>query len=557
MSYLVFARKYRPQTFDDVIGQTHITDILKKAVTSDRLSHAYLFCGPRGVGKTSCARILAKSVNCVNGPTLTPCGVCPACDEIAKGNSFDVLEIDGASNRGIDEIRALRENVKFAPSYGRYKIYIVDEVHMLTPEAFNALLKTLEEPPEYVKFIFATTEPNKVPATIISRCQKFDFKRVSAKQIAGFLDATSKKEKLQVETDALYAVAKAAQGSLRDALSILDQLSSLSERTIQPDDVYSMLGLVETEYRFNLVDAIGQKDCAAALAVVGKIVDKGKDIKQLVKDLTEHLRDMMVIKIGGKDLEHLVDYPAAIKEMYWKQAQNFTLPEILKAIDAFIEAQDISRITETIRLPLELALAKLTYKEEDRDQTADPPSLKKTGPLGNVIFKQAKPLRNPAVKPPSRLLNDQKGEAVVCNSGQQPEDKNFVKKENSEGQDRISMKNTELNLERLNEIWENLTYAVSREKMSVATYLQEGRPHEFNNDRLTIAFPVNCSFNKECLESPENIKIVERIFESNLKCRLSVKYVLVKDLQPAKEDPSIKIALDTFGGEVVEKWHEE
>ncbi len=185
MSYLVLARKYRPQNFEELVGQDHITDLLRKSIESGRIAHAFLFCGPRGIGKTSCARILAKSLNCQNGPTLKPCGVCPACLEIANGNSFDVIEIDGASNRGIDEIRTLRENVKFAPSYGRYKIYIVDEVHMLTTEAFNALLKTLEEPPEHVKFIFATTEANKVPATILSRCQRFDFKRISLEIIDG------------------------------------------------------------------------------------------------------------------------------------------------------------------------------------------------------------------------------------------------------------------------------------------------------------------------------------------------------------------------------------
>src|SRR3989338_4165690 len=196
MSYLVLARKHRPGVFDEVIGQEHITELIKNAITAKRIAHAYLFCGPRGIGKTSCARILAKCLNCEKGPTLKPCGECAACKEIAKGTSFDVLEIDGASNRGIDEIRALRENVKFAPGYGRYKIYIVDEVHMLTTEAFNALLKTLEEPPEHVKFIFATTDINKVPETIISRCQRFDFKRVSIALTVQALEQIAQKEKI-------------------------------------------------------------------------------------------------------------------------------------------------------------------------------------------------------------------------------------------------------------------------------------------------------------------------------------------------------------------------
>ena len=198
LTYLVLARKYRPQNLDELIGQEYIADLLKKTIVSDKIAHAYLFCGPRGVGKTSCARILAKSLNCQEGPTLKPCGKCPACQEITGGNSFDVLEIDGASNRGIDEIRALRENVKFAPSYGRFKIYIVDEVHMLTTEAFNALLKTLEEPPAHVKFIFATTAVHKVPATILSRCHRFDFKRIPLSKIAEALQAISQKENLKI-----------------------------------------------------------------------------------------------------------------------------------------------------------------------------------------------------------------------------------------------------------------------------------------------------------------------------------------------------------------------
>src|SRR5258708_30213427 len=224
MSYLVLARKYRPQNFEELVGQAHITELLRKSIESGRIAHAFLFCGPRGIGKTSCARILAKSLNCQNGPTLKPCGTCFACQEIAKWNSFDVIEIDGASNRGIDEIRALRENVKFAPTYGRYKIYIVDEVHMLTSDAFNALLKTLEEPPEHVKFIFATTEVHKVPATILSRCQRYDFKLIGAQMIAARLKYVLEQEKVGFDDAAVSIVAREAAGSMRDAMSLLDQV---------------------------------------------------------------------------------------------------------------------------------------------------------------------------------------------------------------------------------------------------------------------------------------------------------------------------------------------
>ncbi|MBL8012232.1 MAG: DNA polymerase III subunit gamma/tau, partial [Candidatus Omnitrophica bacterium] len=361
MSYLVLARKYRPQKFDELVGQEHITELFSNAIASQRIAHAFLFCGPRGIGKTSCARILAKSLNCEKGPTITPCGVCAACREITSGNSFDVIEIDGASNRGIDEIRTLRENVKFAPSYGRYKIYIVDEVHMLTTEAFNALLKTLEEPPEHAKFIFATTEANKVPVTIISRCQRFDFKRISIAVMMEALKAICQKESLNADEESLYAIAKASSGSMRDALSILDQLGALNRNQVKSSDVFNMLGLVEAEMLFKLVDGLCDKNCQAALETFNEIVEHGKDIRQLGKDLTEHYRHLMVIKIGGRTLGKLIDYPVVQKEALLNQSQKLSLPEILQGLELLIEAQETARITETQRMPLELAFAKMTH----------------------------------------------------------------------------------------------------------------------------------------------------------------------------------------------------
>ena len=361
MSYLVLARKYRPQNFEELVGQAHITDLLRKSIESGRIAHAFLFCGPRGIGKTSCARILAKSLNCQNGPTLKPCGECSACLEIANGNSFDVIEIDGASNRGIDEIRTLRENVKFAPSYGRYKIYIVDEVHMLTSDAFNAFLKTLEEPPEHVKFIFATTEVHKVPATILSRCQRFDFKRIQVEVIMDNLKSICVKENLKANEEALFAIAKASQGSMRDALSVLDQLSALSDKGIDAADVFSMLGMVEIEFLFDLTDALIARSCVKALDIFNQIIERGKDIKQLGKDLTEHFRHLMIVKVGGVSLNGLIDYPSGVKQRLATQAEKITIAGILKAIELFIEAQEIAKVMETLRMPLEIAFAKLTY----------------------------------------------------------------------------------------------------------------------------------------------------------------------------------------------------
>lgn len=548
MSYIVLARKYRPQIFDELVGQEPITALLKKAVQSDRLTHAYLFCGPRGIGKTSCARILAKSLNCEKGPTLKPCGACPACLEIAKGTSFDVLEIDGASNRGIDEVRALRENVKFAPGYGRYKIYIVDEVHMLTTEAFNALLKTLEEPPEHVKFIFATTAPHKLPATITSRCQRFDFKRIPVKTIVDLLTAVSKKEKFKIDQDALYAVAKSAEGSLRDALSILDQISASDESGIGCGDVFSMLGLVETQMLFKLADALGQKNCSLCLEILDEIIDKGKDIRQLSRDITEHFRHLMIIKVGGKALGRLVDYPVAVKEMLLAQCRQFALGEILEAIDTLIGAQETARITESVRMPLEVAFAKLTYRGETPGAGEDAPGDEKT---------------QPGISEGGQTSGG--GDAINDNVPEGREEARTVQEDAVDDMETLAvedparveeMETAALDLHKIKKAWDALTHGVSRERMSAATYLQEGVPYELTGRTLTIGFPPACRFQKEALEDKPNVELVERIFSEKLKAPVSVQYAIVEEYEPREEAEDVKKALDTFQGKVIHRWHE-
>ena len=296
MSYQVFARKYRPQTFDDLVGQAHVTRTLKNAVEQNRLAHAYLFVGPRGIGKTSTARILAKALNCVNGPTVSPCGICDSCKEIAGGNSLDVLEIDGASNNGVEQVRELRDNVRYAPSKGHFKIYIIDEVHMLTSAAFNALLKTLEEPPAHVKFIFATTEPQKVLPTILSRCQRFDLHRIPANLIADHLQYIAGNEKVTLEPAAAHAIAKGADGGLRDAESMLDQLVAFCGETIAEQDVLSVFGFTSEQTVANFTEKILQGDTAAALELLYAEAEIGKDMMKLMSDLIAYLRDLLVFK---------------------------------------------------------------------------------------------------------------------------------------------------------------------------------------------------------------------------------------------------------------------
>lgn len=555
MNYLVLARKHRPQTFKDVIGQEHITNLLIKGIETGRVAHSYLFCGPRGIGKTTCARILAMCLNCEDGPKAAPPADSPMCREIAEGRSFDVLEIDGASNRGIDEIRMLRENVKFAPTVSKFKIYIVDEVHMLTTEAFNALLKTLEEPPEHVKFIFATTDPNKLPATIISRCQRFDFKRIPIKKIVDGLKAISVKEKYQIDESALYSIAKAAQGSLRDALSILDQLSALSQDGIKDEDVYSMLGLVEVELLFGLADHIAQKNCAAALQDLDTLIGKGKDVKQLLKDLTEHFRHLMVMRVGGKDLKMLVDYPASVAESIWKQSQKFDLPEILTAIDTLIKAQEDARVTESMRMPLEVALAKLTFSPHGTGQKPAPAVAAPRDP----VRQQTPP---PKPKPAAPKTLDNKGSAPVAPPAPVREQSADSEVDDNRQDDIVAVieeaqTGVEQDIQHIQKVWDLLTSAVSKEKMSVATYLQEGYPLRLDKGFLVIGFPEHCGFQMEAVNDQKNLLMIERIFSEQLRSTVKIRVETVKEAQDVPVEEKVKNTLDSFGGKVVNRWHNE
>ncbi|MEA1971288.1 MAG: DNA polymerase III subunit gamma/tau [Thermodesulfobacteriota bacterium] len=362
MEYLVLARKWRPQIFEDVLGQDHVVKTLKNAVKLDRIAHAYIFSGPRGTGKTSVARILAKSLNCEKGPTEKPCNRCGNCMEITGGTSLDVREIDGASNRGIDEIRELRENIKFSPVSSRYKIYIIDEVHMLTTPAFNALLKTLEEPPPHVVFVFATTEIYKVPATILSRCQHFDFKRISVIQIADNLGHIAKEEGINISNVGLSWIAREGEGSLRDAQSIFDQVISYAGADIKDSDVEDLLDLADRRLIFELSGAVLERDAGACLKIVDEAYYSGVDIKHFYQMFLGHFMNLLTMKITDGDgvLGDIPDHEIADLKKLAQEASKDTMQRILDILMA--EEDDIRRSMEP-RINLEYAVVRMAYLE--------------------------------------------------------------------------------------------------------------------------------------------------------------------------------------------------
>ena len=358
MSYLVLARKWRPQNFEEVIGQRPITQTLQNAISQNRVAHAFLFTGARGVGKTSTARILAKSLNCEQGPQINPCNQCKTCSEISHGTSMDVIEIDGASNRGIDEIRELRENVRYTPAKSRYKIYIIDEVHMLTREAFNALLKTLEEPPPHIIFIFATTEPHKIPTTILSRCQRYDFKKIPLKEIGTSLKRIVEEEKVQVSQRGLFSIAQASEGSMRDAQSLLDQVISYGGQDIRDEDIAEVLGLIDRRVLYNTIEAIAGKDAGRCVEIIDQVYRYGYDLQNFCRELLQYLRNLIVMKVSRQP-EGLMELPKEELEVLKNQAEKFQFDQLNHLFSLLLKGEEEVAQSTFPRTALEMTLIRM------------------------------------------------------------------------------------------------------------------------------------------------------------------------------------------------------
>ncbi|MDL1983742.1 MAG: DNA polymerase III subunit gamma/tau [Deltaproteobacteria bacterium] len=359
MSYLVLARKYRPQTFDEVIKQNHVTQTLTNAIKSRRVAHAILFTGPRGTGKTTVARILAKAMNCKEGPTPMPCNTCRSCREITSGNAVDVFEIDGASNNGVEQIRSLRENINYMPAHSPNKIYIIDEVHMLSISAFNALLKTLEEPPSHVMFIFATTEPHKIPVTILSRCQRHDFKLIDIESISNHMKDLCSKEHIDITEESLMLIAREAGGSIRDALSLLDQIMACSEETISYKNILDILGVADRKIIFDISNAILRKDIPEALNIVDEIYDRGYEMKKFYADIIEHFRNLLVVKMG-KNISKLINLPSHEIDLMQDQVQDISESYLNQIFDLLFKEEASIRLSAQPKLALEIAFIRLS-----------------------------------------------------------------------------------------------------------------------------------------------------------------------------------------------------
>ena len=547
MTYIVLARKYRPQRFDDLIGQEAIATTLKNAIASHRVAHAYLFTGPRGVGKTSLARIFAKALNCKTGPTPTPCSKCQACQDIEGGSSLDVIEIDGASNRGIDDVRAIRENVKFAPANGKFKIYIIDEVHQITQDGFNALLKTLEEPPPHVKFIFATTAPQKVPPTILSRCQRFDFKRIPIPQIVDVLTNITKKEKFKISQDALLEIAKIADGSLRDSQSLLDQVASFSKEKITFEDVSEALGLLSEEEFIHLFQAIADKDASFVLEKVNEVIEKGKDPIYFLERCLEHVRNLMIVN-ASPNLSKLIDTQDTHKESLKKQSQSFSRQDLFYLFSVISKGIQNIKWSNVKRVALEMSLLKCTLREPMMSL--------------NEVKNESKPKSaTPRTAPPKTAVNTKKSDSVKT-----PVIAKTTAPKTQTGQSPKAEIDNDAAVA-LDEIWPNFMKRIKSEKMSAASYLMEAKPVEENDGTVVIGFPGDFSFHAEALATDENLKLLEKHISELLDKETRIKFILHGDSgkpeetegssemsQDKEEDkPILKSAAGIFGGRIVKR----
>jgi DNA polymerase-3 subunit gamma/tau len=528
MSYVVLALKWRPKTFDEVAGQTSVSLVLKRALEAGRTGHAYLFAGPRGIGKTSMARILAKSLNCEKGPTPSPCGECDACREITRGTAMDVLEIDGASNRGIDDIRELKETVRYAPSRYRTKVTIIDEVHMLTPDAFNALLKTLEEPPSHAVFILATTEPLRVPQTILSRCQRFDFGRLTVAQIVEHLEKICQAEEIQTERDALTLLARRAEGSVRDALTLLDQVAASGKGPFDQEQVQTLLGISSRSVNFDVTEAMSKGDVAGVLDRVESVYQQGLNLQELMEELIQHVRNLLIMCTDER-LEDLLEATEEERRKYREQSKSFKPEDLLRILRILMDEAARMRRSPFPRFHIELALAECATLPSTEDLARVLKGLGSAGdhPQGPGGVQGAAPARSRAGRSAAQGRRGSTSSA--------PEGSARSMSEGSAQTTARSMGTTDAGAPQSATApaalpgdgdegrWQEVMTRIRTRKIALATCLAQCKFVQFAEGLLLVERKANDAFLSHQLEIPAHRRLIHEavgeVFGSGIRCR--------------------------------------
>ncbi|MFI2859171.1 DNA polymerase III subunit gamma/tau [Paenibacillus sp. JSM ZJ436] len=530
MEHIALYRAWRPQSFGDMVGQQHIIQTLQNAIREQRVSHAYLFSGPRGTGKTSAAKILAKAVNCEKGPAEEPCNQCEACRRITSGAVMDVQEIDAASNRGVEEIRDLREKVKYAPTEVRRKVYIIDEVHMLTTEAFNALLKTLEEPPEHVMFILATTEPHKLPATIISRCQRFDFRRVSLEEQKERLAQISKEEGITADAEALQYIARLSDGGMRDALSILDQIASFTGGHVSYQQVMEMTGGMASEQFGRLARAVRNNEPGAVLEQVEQLMQEGKSADKCMENLLYYFRDLLMIKMvpQADQMTDRILNPEDFKEM----ADAFSKEELFAVIDTLNRYQSDMKYASQPQTLFEVALLKLCSVSDRRGQGAQEAG---AAPSGEVerLKGQLAAVEKKLEQLLQQGISAQGGREVSKPAVRTPAPRASSAAKTPQHMDQYIASRTQESFNAVQRQWAQILQRVKEEKVTVHAWFMDGEPVSVWEDNILVAFKNN--IHRETTEKPANKQVIEGVFESQLGKPHRLVTMMLRDWSEAVE----------------------
>lgn len=551
--YQALYRKYRPKNFKELLGQNHITTTLKHQVERENIGHAYLFSGTRGTGKTSAAKILSRAVNCLDPENGEPCNKCENCISILEDTTMDVIEMDAASNNSVDDIRDLRDKVVYPPSKLKYKVYIVDEVHMLSKGAFNALLKTLEEPPKHLIFILATTEPERLPQTILSRCQRFDFKRITNKDLFHNMKNITEEVGVEVEDEVLNLISRNSDGAMRDALSLLDQCISFNRKEIKYEDALNLLGIANKDIIFKMIDNVNTKDLEKSLFTIDEIIQSGKDIHQFIKDIINHFRNLMIVK-SSKNPKDILDIDEI--DRYSEQSKSISIEYILNALEIMNEAESQSKWSSEPRIMLEMAIIKLVKLEERlslEERVKELENLLSNGEYPKTSKKVEPRINNREERPIPRKEDIPKGheEPKEVEEEEKPkEPERTAKKE-------IIDDGSELSVEQIKKDWDIVKREIKSKKINIYALIMEGEVLSYENNLLTIGYDEGFGFHKEAISGEKNKKLVEEIvsgyFNKNIALRFIMKGSKIKE-EPKKKDnsDSIKRAQDFFGEDILE-----